>query len=349
MVVTVALALLAGLVGGAVGAAVGARRALGLAGLAVVVGEVLAVTLSEDAALLETFESVPAPVDATALTAAVGFGPLLGPHVAFAGGAAAAAYAGRKQTIDTAFRYHQAKQIGAPLYDSPRALVVGAAFGLLGVLVAGLAAGLGAPLDPVALAVVVSALLHRLAFGYPVLGRFREAGGLFDVSPFEEGAYWGDGDHETAQGIGGRHVVEPWQPEYDEWLVVLGIGAGVGLLAGVVALATDSAVVAFGLAAAALLATPYVSRPVPATYHVALPAGIAAVATDADPLVGLVAAGALGLVAALVGELAGRLLYAHGDTHLDPGFVAMLLTSLVVGALVAAGVFDASAVPYPTL
>jgi hypothetical protein len=346
VVATLALAVLAGAVGGTVGAAVGARRALGLAGVVVVLGEVVALATTGDPPLA-ALEAVPAPVEATALTGSVGFGAL-GPHVAFAGGAAAAASEGRKRHVDTRFRYHQAKAIGTALYDSPRALAVGAAFGVVGVSVAQIAA-LGAPVEPVALAVVVSAFLHRLAFGYPLVGRFHEEHFLLDTSAYEDGEYWGDENHETAQGIGGRHVVEPWQPEYDEWPVVLGIGAGVGLAAAALAVGVDSAFFPFGLAAAALLAAPYVSRPIPATYHIALSAGLAAVAMDAEPEIAVLAGAAMGLLAALLGELAGRVLYAHGDTHLDPGFVAVLLTSVLIVALAAAGVFDASAVPYPTL
>jgi len=346
MVLDVALVLLTGLVGGAVGAAVGARQALAGAGVAIVVGEVLAVATSDGA--LDSLELLSAPVDAAGLTATLGFG-VLGPHVAFAGGAAAAAYLGRKQPIDTGFRYHQAKAVGEPLWTAPPALLVGGVFGLLGVVVAGLSGRVGLPVDPVALAVVVSALGHRLAFGYPVLGRLRRADSIFDTSAFESGAYWGDDDHETAQGIGGRHVVEPWQPEADEWPVVAGLGVGVGLVAGALALATDSVFLAFGLAAAVLPARPYVDVPVPAVHHVALPAGIAAVATDGSAPAALVVAVLLGLGGAVVGELAGRVLYAHGDTHLDPGFVSILLTSVLVVALAAAGVVDPGPIPYPTL
>jgi len=347
MVVEIAILLAAALAGGAVGAALGARNALGLTGAVIVLGETLVATSGEDA--LDGIEVLPAPVDAVGLTAAVGVGPLFGPHVAFAGGAAAAAYEGRKRTIDTGFRYHQAKQIAAPLYDSPRALVVGAISGLLGAGIAGLVGFLGAPLDPIALAVLVSALLHRLVFGYPMLGRLGSHNPLLDMSRFEAGEYWGDEDHETSQGIGGRHLVEPWQPEFDEWPAVVAIGAGVGLVAGGLAIATDSVFLAFGLAAAVLPAREWAAVPIPATYHVALPAGIAAVAFEGSAAGSIAVALILGIVAAIVAELAGRLLYAHGDTHLDPGFASILLTSILIVALVAAGIFDAGPVPYPTV
>ena len=338
------LILLAAVVGGVLGAAVGALGALALSGLAVVVGELAQLFVDGQAVgLLATLGVEGAPLTAGPLSA-LGLGPLLGPHVAFAGGVGAAAYAGRKGTIDTRFRYHQAKQIRRPLYDHPWALAVGGIFGLVGV---GLAAvGSLLPLDPVAFAVVVSGLLARLAVGYPLFGRF-ERTGILDMSPFRAGAYWGDGGHETAEGIAGRHVVEPWQPSYYEPLPVLGVVAGA--LAAALALPTESVLLPFGLALLSLGGVVTGLRvsgyPLPVTHHVALPAAIGALAVG-GPVVGLLAGTALGVLGAVLGELTQRVLYAHADTHLDPGFGALLVTSLVVAALVFAGVFDPGAVPY---
>jgi hypothetical protein len=339
--------LLAGFAGGALGAAIGAQSALGVAGLGIVVGELVAVLSGagpESALGIEL-----AVVDASGLSAA-GFGPLFGPHVAFAGGAAAAAYAGRKTTIDTGFRYHQAKGIAAPLWTRPRSLVVGGAFGAFGVAVARLAGALPLPFDPVAFAVVVSALAHRLVFGYPLLGRLRGLGRpVLDMSPFEAGEYWGDGGNPTEQGIGGRHVVEPWQPEFGDWQTVAALGAGVGLGAGALALASGSPFLAFGLALASLLAVPAGTYDVPVTHHIALPAGIAALAAGSGPVAGLALAVAFGTLGGVLGELSGRLCYAHADTHLDPGFLSILATSLVLGGLAVTGVVDPGAVPYPAV
>lgn len=338
--------LVAGFVGGVFGAAVGALAALALSGLAIVFGELAQLFVDGYAVgLLATLGVEGAPLAAGPLSA-LGLGPLLGPHVAFAGGVGAAAYAGRKGTVDTAFRYHQAKQIRQPLYDRPPALAVGGVFGLVGV-------GLGTigsllPLDGVAFAVVGSGLLARLTVGYPVFGRF--GGGVLDMSPFRAGAYWGDGDHETSAGIAGRHVVEPWQPSYDEPLAVLGVGVVGGALASGLALATDSVLLPFGLALASLAALVAGIRvngyPLPVIHHVALPAAVGALAVGGTLPVGLLCGTAMGVVGAVVGELTQRVLYAHADTHLDPGFGALLAVSLLVTALTVTGVFDAGAVPY---
>lgn len=341
------LVLLAGFVGGIFGAAVGALAALALSGLAIVVGELAQLFIDGRAVgLVATLGVDAAPLTAGPLSA-LGLGPLLGPHVAFVGGVGAAAYAGRKGTVDTEFRYHPAKQIRQPLYDRPKALAVGGVFGLLGVVLA--AVGSLLPVDAIAFAVVGSGLLARLTVGYPVLGRF-DGTKILDMSPFRAGAYWGDGGHETSEGIAGRHVVEPWQPSYYEPLAVLGVGVGGGVLAAAIALASESVLLPFGLALASLFGVVAGIRvseyPVPVTHHIALPAAIGALAVGGTLPVGLLVGTAFGVGGAVLGELVQRVVYAHGDTHVDPGFGGLLVAGLLVALLVFAGVFDASVVPY---
>ena len=350
--------LLAGVAGGMLGVLLGGLPAFGLAGLVVVVGEMSPI-VSGERALDPALGGVdPAPLDAPGLTGALGLGPLLGPHVAFAGGVAGAAYLGRRETVDTGFRYHQAKKITKPLGSAPDVLLVGAVFGAVGVLVARATAEVGAPLDPIALAVVVSALLHRLVLGYPLVGRLRGLDRpVLDMSPHEAGVRWGESPYDTAQGVEGRPVVEVWLPEHYRWQNVLGLGVAVGLASGYVALVSGSPFLAFGLAATALLLLALGLYSLPVVYHMALPAGIVAVALDSEfaadvPVVSeavlaLLLAGLVGALAGVVGELAQRLLYAHGDTHVDPPMVAILLTSLLVVGLAVAGVLDPELVPYP--
>jgi len=344
--------VVAGLAGGMLGGAIGALPSLSLAGFVIIIGEATAGLLSLDgeATTVEVLGVEAAPLDAIGLTGTVGFGPVLGPHVAFAGGVAAAAYVGRKETFDTSFRYHQAKQIAKPPGTDPSRLLVGGAFGLLGVVLARLAAGLGVPVDPVMLAIVVSALVHRVAFGYPLVGRVRNLNrSVLDMSPFERGERWGQEGYETSQGLAGRHVVEVWLPDQYEWENVGVLGVAVGIASGYVAIVTGSPFLAFGIAAASLafLASGLYSFPV--THHMALPASIAALAVDAEPLVALAVAAVFGVLGALAGELAQRTLYAHADTHLDPPAVSIVLTSLLITLLATAGVFEPSAVPYPVL
>lgn len=347
--------LVAGLAGGMVGAAIGALPALSLAGILIVIGEIagaLSAQLDIDVETTPVIDVAPTPLEAIGLTGAIGFGPVLGPHVAFAGGVAAAAFVGRRETFDTTFRYHQAKNITKPLGSAPATLLVGGVFGLLGVLVARIAAGLEIPVDPIFLAIVVSAFVHRLALGYPLVGRVRGMNrSILDMSPHVRDDRWGEESFETEQGTEGRKVVEVWLPDHYEWDNVAVLGLAVGLASGYIALVSNSAFLAFGitLAALAFLCVGLYSFPV--THHMALPAGIAAIAVagEFDPIVALIAAGLFGVLGALLGEVAQRVFYAHGDTHVDPPAVSIVLTSLLLTLLATVGVVDPALIPYSVL
>lgn len=378
MVELVIVAVFAGLAfaGGALGAALGGLNAYALAGLAVVVGELVTVLRggvasagAPDAAALGT----------TGLTASVGLGPLFGPHVAFAGGVAAAAYAARHGYLEAEFSYHDAKHVTHALGRHPDALVVGGVFGVLGLGLTTASAALGLPWDPLSFAIVASGLLHRVAFGYPLVGEVR--GSLFDMSPFareerrtplyrvgDDGATGGD---EAGDGASEpwrpRYLVEPWLPHQSDWPVVAGLGALVGAVAAALTYVSGSPLLPFGLAAAALALFAFDVEPVPVTHHMALPAGVVVVAlvgvlnpaaidgtayiapaaiAQSVTLPFAVGVGAgVGLLSGLVGEAAQRALYAHADTHLDPPAVAILVVTFAVALLDIAGVFTQNVVP----
>jgi hypothetical protein len=346
--------LLAGLAGGMLGAAIGALPSLSLAGAIVVVGEIAGLFMNvEDGGVLATvFDVDAATVDAVGLSGAIGLGPVLGPHVAFAGGVAAAAFVGRSETFDTTFRYHQAKNITKPLGSDPITLVVGGAFGVLGVLVARVAAGLEFPVDPIFLAIVVSAFVHRLTLGYPLVGRIRGMDrSIFDMSPHVRDDRWGEESYDTEQGTEGRKVVEVWLPDHYEPGNVAVLGLAVGLVSGYIALVSSSPFLAFGISLFSLAFLSLGLYSFPVTHHMALPAGIAAlaVANEFEPVVGIIAAGIFGVLGGLLGEAAQRAFYAHGDTHVDPPAVAIVLTTLLLTLLATAGVVDPELIPYPVL
>ncbi|MFB6296825.1 MAG: hypothetical protein ABEH66_08335 [Halobacteriales archaeon] len=357
--------LLLAFAGGAFGAAVGALQSFSLAGLVVIVGEVYALVHRSAGA-------GPPPVD---VTGSVGFGPVLGPHVAFGGGAAAVAFAARQGYLDTDFEYHDAKLVTRGLGARPDVLAVGGAFGVVGYWVATASATLGVPTDPVALGVVLSALAHRVALGYDVIGA--PLSRVFDMSPFERGerrAAAGTGA-ESAPGEGsgeatatapdggeGRLAVEPWLAYQYRWSGVTVLGGVVGILGGYLAYLTGSAFLAFGISVVALAFLCADVAEIPVTHHMSLPAstvvvGSADVATPlapgavagAMPLSEAVLLGALfGVVGALLGEAAQRVLYAHADTHLDPPAASIVLTSLLIGGLALVGVLPESAwIPLP--
>jgi len=86
------LLLITALAGGAFGAALGALPAFIFTGFVVFLGEglnILAGTLGGNV------EAVPGDLGA-GITGVIGFGVITGPHIAFAGGVAASAYAGKK-------------------------------------------------------------------------------------------------------------------------------------------------------------------------------------------------------------------------------------------------------------
>jgi hypothetical protein len=357
---TTALLLVAvAFAGGAFGAAVGALPSLAVTGLAVVGSEALRF-VGEAAG--------PAAGSRYGVPGLVGVG--LAPHVAFAGGAAAAAYAARHGRLGAGFDYHAAKQITKPLGATPGALLAGGAFGVVGLLLFGLAAGLGLPVDPVAFAVVASAFLHRVAFGYPLLGD--APAGRLDISPFERGARREPVvDDEDAAGAASavaepappRLLVEPWRPaQYDRQYVSLPVVAGgVGAVSALLTWLTANPFLGFGLAAASLLAVVLGVDRIPVTYHMALPAGLLVAALGpaapgaAAPVAGLRAAvplwqalaggAAMGLLAGGVGELCGRGLYAHADTHLDPPFAGIFLTTFLIALLDILGLLEQSLIP----
>lgn len=340
--------LLAAFAGGAFGAAIGALPAFSLAGVMVVVGEAYELSLRSDPATLPSVD----------ITGSIGFGVVLGPHVAFGGGAAALAYAARRGYLDSEFEYHPAKEVTAGLGSRADVLGIGGIFGVLGHGVASASAGLAVPVDPVALGVVGSAVAHRLVFGYSLVGA--PVGDLLDMGPAE-----GDGDpgSPTARSAVGRRTVEPWLPYQSRWGDVLAIGICGGLLGGYVAYLTGSPFLAFGISVTALVFMNAGVERIPVTHHITLPASTAVLALAGGPgstLTGSPVVGSLPLGVALlvgagfgalgggVGELSQRVFYARAETHFDPPAASIVVTTFLVALLAMAGVFpSASWIPLP--
>lgn len=169
--------------GGAFGAALGGYPAFSLAGFLVVAGETVKVA---DQAGVAVGPVNQATAGTTGITASLGLGPALGPHVAFGGGVAAAAYAARRGVVDEDYLgYHPAKNVTESLGARPDVLVAGGAFGVVGLLLARGSAALNLPWYPVAFGIVGSAFLHRIAFGYPLVGDVDA--NVLDMTPFERG------------------------------------------------------------------------------------------------------------------------------------------------------------------
>lgn len=352
----VAAMFIAAFAGGLFGAAIGSLPAFVMTGFAVIAGETAAYVNPEFGAI----------------TGTVGFGAVFGPHIAFAGGAAASAYAAKQGYIsDTNWGYHHGKNIliafGAAHRD---VLLVGGLFGMFGYLVFFVSSELlSAPWDPIAMGVVLSALAHRVAFGYGVVGsRTGDGTGRFDMTPFEREQTY------ATDGSGGNQVdrlaVEPWLPWQYAWGNVALLGLGVGVLGGLVYWTTASPFLAFGISAASLVFLNLgiddnfgnFQVPVPVTHHISLPAstapmayaGLGATAVPADVAASmglfeaLVLGAVFGLLGALAGEAAQRIFYAHGDTHWDPPATSIVFTTFVIAVLAMIGVFPGAGwVPLP--
>jgi len=311
--------------GGAFGASVGALNAFAFTGFVVVAGETVNVVQRN---LGQDFVDI---------TQDVGFGVFFGPHVAFAGGAGALAYAAKRGyvTRESEDAYHPAKNVVSGLGTRPDVLAVGGVFGVVGYAFAETSAFFSAPYDPVAAGVVASAFAHRAALGYSVVG---------DAS------------------LRPRDGAETWLPYQSSVAGVAVLGASVGVLGGYTAYATGSAFLGFGLSTATLALMCAGTEKIPVTHHITLPASTAVVALTGVSsgtvpvevvreiaLVDVVLVGAsFGLLGALLGELTQRVLYAGAETHLDPPAASIVLTTFAVAVLALVGILPSSAwVPVP--
>lgn len=304
--------LLAAIGGGAFAAAIGALMAFAFTGFAYLFGLALFMN-GGDAIIIDL----------------VAFGPYFGPHIAFAGGVAAAAYAKKRGYLD------DGKDIATPLAGLAKVdvLAIGGIFGGIGYLInAGLAAvpwlgseayGSFAGTDTVAMTVVISAILVRIILGQKnPIGPFPEG-----VSPLSD---------TDAQ----------WVPHQSKWTVAMGLGLFVGLLAGGAALVlyeaggaagiADPGVVyltGFGISAAALTLL-VLGLNVPVTHHMTLLAGLGSI-TFLDIVGGsMVGAALIGVVFAVVGAILGevwaRLFHNRGNTHIDPPAFAIFTGHLLI-------------------
>jgi hypothetical protein len=338
--------LLAAFAGGAFGASIGALPAFSLAGLMVIVGELY--KLSVRSVGLDIL-----PMD---ITATVGFGVVLGPHIAFGGGAAALAYAAKRGYLDSDFAYHPAKEVTRGLGSKPDVLVIGGVFGIVGYWIATLSSTMSAPVDPVALGVVGSALVHRAVFGYDLVGAGPRQ--WFDMRPFETDRF----DHEGV--VDDDEIrVEPWLAYQYHWWNVIVLGLVVGVLGAYIAYVTASPFLAFGISVVALVFLNADVASIPVTHHMALPASTAVLAMVDTPVttltpalvestvsleVALVVGAIFGIIGGLLGEVSQRIFYAHAETHLDPPAASIVFTSFVIAVLAMLGVFASSVwIPLP--
>lgn len=315
--------LLAAFAGGCFGALCGALIAFALTGAIVLLGVAVALAGGR--------------VDVLGTMA---FGPVFGPHVAFAGAVAAVAYAARRGYVETG------RDIATPLASlgKPDPIVVGGLFGVGGYAIQQLLVellaksdGTGFYTDTVALSVGITAVVARFAFG---------AGGLLGARPQRRARPIMAGGSQEADALGAEALPAEPEPTWVPWQRAWSQAALLGLVSGIASAwvlaelnAVDSAyvgaatLIGFGVSAS-LLALLVVGASVPVTHHMTLPAAVAAgfVAAAGGSVLTIVAVGALcGVLGALLGELCARLFLIHGDTHVDPPALAIaLMTTAIV-------------------
>lgn len=278
--------LIAAAAGGMFGAAIGGNIAFGFTGIAILLG--LGVAAVTDSAFVLSY---------------IAFGPVFGPHISFAGGVAAAAYAAKKGYLETA------RDLNTPLasLDKPDVLLVGAGFGMLGYFIQQLVnvtPWFGGRTDQVAITVFISGIIARV---------------LFSNKPVAKWAPVLEGDT--------RWV--PWQ-ERPGQLAVIAVGSSI-LASGMAlyikniedvnpALAENAQTLPFALSAVCIILL-VLGANVPVTHHITLTSALAAglyLPVVGNMFVATIIGVIFGLIAAFGGEFVQRMFYANGDTHIDP-------------------------------
>jgi hypothetical protein len=299
--------LVAAFAGGMFGAAVGAIPAFIMTGVAAIITAGIAIITGQGD-----------------LVGAVAFGPFLGPHVSFAGGVAAAAFAAKKGKLDGG------KSILTALagVDSPDVLFVGGVFGALGYLFTWLynmvpSIGNRGWTDTVALSVVTTAIVVRFVFGNS---------GIFGKVP--------EGYNRWLHTDKGAWI--PWQSKP---LQMIAIAVAFGFPAAYITYAyADLAgggtipVLFFGFSAFSLIFLQFGTN-VPVTHHITLAAGSAA-AVSGDVWWGL----AFALLGIFVGEVVACGFTSYGDTHIDPPAASLAVTTLLLAVFAAVGLFSMTGV-----
>lgn len=296
--------LLAAAGGGFLGAAVGANVAFGFTGISILLG--LGVLAASGSDIILNY---------------VAFGPVFGPHIAFAGGVAAAAYAAKTGSLADTGRGKDLNTALAGL-SRPDVLLVGAGFGVVGYIIQALIAQIpwfGAHVDSVALTVLLSGILARIAFG---------KAGVFK---------WWDLKSEASGWV-------PWQVQPKDYLTLgflaglFGAGTSVAVAVAVPDLAGVAQTLPFAISAICIIIIS-MGVTVPVTHHMTIIAGLAAVKLmpmlGGSPLLALIVGTIFGVISAAVAEVMNRAMQAKGDTHIDPPAATIWVMTLIV--LVIAG------------
>jgi len=256
------------------------------------------------------------------------FGPLFGPHIAFAAGVAAVAYAARTSNEVGG------KDIGVPLIalERPDVLLVGAGFGMLGYIIQfGISKipGFGSLTDSIALTVIISAFIVRLAFGRSsIFGNLPDGAGWGRFAPRDDAA---------------------WVRWHEKFVPNTVLGFFTGLLAAGVCIQLAkfypqwgeqgaAYTLVFGLSAMSLFFLS-LGLSFPVTHHMTIIGGLAGLKflpiVGGNGIAAMFIGAVAGMLSAWCGELFARLWHDHGNTHIDPPAAAIWPMTFIVNGIAA--------------
>lgn len=232
----------------------------------------------------------------------VTFGAFLGPHIAFAGGVAAAAFAANKKKL-----LDSGMDTTVPLnkFQDKSVLIVGGIFGILGHLVNYLYSTVWAlPTDTVAMTVITSGIIARLVFGKTGLLGVRKS--------------------VTAEMAATTEVKRRILPTSKTVTYDIIMALGLGIVVSYIANLTEVASIGFCVSAASLVFS-QMGFSVPATHHITSIAGLAGV------LSGSIYIGALfAVLAAIIFEIVALNFNSNADTHIDPPAASIFICAFII-------------------
>ncbi|MDB8790443.1 hypothetical protein PN290_01110 [Romboutsia sp. 1001216sp1] len=298
-------AMVAAFGGGAFGALIGALPAFILTGVIAIAGAAIGMAGGSDL-----------------VVGNVAFGSFLGPHIAFAGGVAAAAYAANKRSTSTSKVTSTGEKIlGSDEVESGtsiglslnltgdyKVLLVGGIFGILGFLINYLYASvLVLPTDTPGMTVFTLGVIARLTLGNS--GLF----GKYDKN--KKRKYLSTGK------MLGYNIV---------------LGASLGIVVSYVAASLSNTfevapevislfpTLCFGISALSLIFTQTGSA-TPATHHITLISALAAVVSG-NPIFGVL----FGIISCLIGDFGANTLNSNCDSHIDPPAFSIFICTFII-------------------
>ncbi len=220
----------------------------------------------------------------------IGFGIFLGPHTTFASGVAAAVYAKKKGHLETG-------DITIPLikFNDVTVLIVGGIFGVLGYIMNYAFVSISLPTDTIALTVVLTAMIARLAFS-------------------DKGLI-------PSLKTGNKNYI----PKGESLKISILMGIAIGTLSAYYAINTGDVVLGWALSAVGLIFVQMGSGGM-AFHHIAIVSAVAGV-TSGNIYIGIL----FGVLSSLGADILGNIFNIDGDSHIDPPAMAIfILTTIII-------------------